>query len=325
MLCIISNKTNLYFNLAAEEYLLKNAGSEACMLWQSTAAVIVGKHQNVLSEIDYRYAVQNNIAVARRLTGGGAVYHDPGNLNFSFIKKAEPGKLIDFQKHADPVIRFLTRKGISAYPGPKNEILVDGLKISGNAEHIFRNRIVHHGTLLFNADLTKLNEVISHKGSVYSDRAVRSNRRRVANLIEFLPAGMSLELFMHDLNKYILEYFTGESYVFDGNEEKAIQALADSKYASWDWIYGWSPDYDFRNNLKIGDFEAKIHFKTHRGIIIEFTLESKKIPLNRSVQLGKAFKHVPHRYENIQNILKAHGFNHIIKKNCWEDFVFGFF
>jgi len=174
MLCINGNITEPWYNLALEEYMLRNLDDEVCFIWQSTPSVIVGKHQNALAEINYRFVVQKEIVVARRMTGGGTVYHDPGNLNFSFIRKGEPGKMIDFRKHTGPVVEFLRSRGIQAYPGPKNEILLNDLKISGNAEHIYRKRVLHHGTLLFNTNLDNLRDALNADPQKYLDKSVKS-------------------------------------------------------------------------------------------------------------------------------------------------------
>lgn len=295
------------------------------MLWQSRPAVIVGKHQNAYAEISYRYALQNNIKIARRLTGGGAVFHDTGNLNFSFIRKGEAGKLVDFQKHIKPVMEFLRTYGIDVRAGTKNEILAGGRKISGNAEHVFKNRVLHHGTLLFSTDLTALNKAITRSGGIYNDKAVQSNRRSVSNLSEFLPDEMTLETFVRDLNGFLMDFFSGEPYVIQEDEDKAIQDLVRSKYMLWDWIYGWSPDYAFRNGIGLGPFKAFIQLKTHRGIIQEFRLESGNLSVIRRAHLNHAFQNVRHAHITVETILEDQGFRDMIPERNWDDLVFGFF
>ena len=160
MQCLISTNRDIYFNLALEEYLLMHEVDDYFVLWQSEPAVVVGKHQNTLAEINYRFVSEKNIRVARRLSGGGTVYHDQGNLNFTYIANGEPGKLVDFKRFIEPVIHFLGTLGIDAQQGLKNEILVRGKKISGNAEHVYKNRVLHHGTLLFHSDLHLLRECL---------------------------------------------------------------------------------------------------------------------------------------------------------------------
>ncbi len=304
---------------------MRNTGAEACMLWQSKPVVIVGKHQNVYSEINYQYAVKGNILIARRITGGGTVFHDPGNLNFSFIRNGDPRRLVDFRKYIQPILVFLKSNGIDAVPGPKNEILAGGKKISGNAEHIFKNRVLHHGTLLFSADLVALNKVIERKEGVYNDKAIRSNRSTVANLNDFFPHGMTVDEFTRKINSFLMDYFAGQTYAFHKDEEKTIQHLAGSKFSQWEWIVGWSPDYEFRNKIETGRFKASIHIKTHRGIIQEFLIESDSLSAADKMKICEAFKNVPHRYDTIAAVLKAHGLLDKVREKDRDDLVFSFF
>ena len=148
--------TDPRYNIAAEEYLLKETEDDYAFFYVNSPSLIIGKHQNSYSEINLEYIRSNRIPVIRRISGGGTVWHDMGNLNFSFILNGEEGKLVNFREYAQPVVDFLNTLGVKASFGSRNEILVEGLKISGNAEHIHRNRVLHHGTLLFNSDLDAL-------------------------------------------------------------------------------------------------------------------------------------------------------------------------
>jgi len=176
MIGILSRSRNVFFNLAVEEYLLKQKTDDVFMLWQSGISVVVGKHQNTYAEINHAYIREHQIPVVRRLSGGGAVFHGPGNLNFTFIQNGEPGKMVNFRKFVTPVIEYLKTLGLSAEIGTQNEILIGGVKISGNAEHIFKKRVLHHGTLLFNVDLSMLKEAIKVVPERYIGKAVQSNR-----------------------------------------------------------------------------------------------------------------------------------------------------
>ncbi|MBN2814917.1 MAG: lipoate--protein ligase family protein, partial [Bacteroidales bacterium] len=182
MLFLTSEITDPYYNLATEEYLLRQLHDDVFMLWISRPVIVVGKHQNALAEINYRFVSDNHIDVARRLTGGGAVFHDEGNVNFAFIRAGEPGRLVDFNAFIEPVTAFLQTLGVEALRGPKNEILVNGLKISGNAEHVYKNRVLHHGTLLYQSNLDRLRQSLKPSGGRYIDKAVQSNRSSVTNL-----------------------------------------------------------------------------------------------------------------------------------------------
>ena len=230
MLSIISNTKDIYFHLAVEEFLLKNRAEEFFMLWQSEPCVVVGKHQNALAEVHHRYLRAHHIPVARRLTGGGTVYHGPGNMNFTFIRNGEQGKLVDFKKFVRPVVKFLQLKGLPATIGTRNDLLIEGLKISGNAEHVFKQRVLHHGTLLFNADLEVLNTSIRVRPGRFRDKAVQSNRSEVTNIAAWLIRPQTIDEFSDELYQFLVNEFSGSPYQFTRSELKEIELLKATKY-----------------------------------------------------------------------------------------------
>jgi lipoate-protein ligase A len=325
MLCIHSKNIDPFYNLAAEEHLLKHSGAEVFMLWQSAPAVIVGKHQNTLAEINYRFTRDNGIRIARRLTGGGTVYHDQGNINFSFIRQGEPGRLVDFGSFIEPVISFLKIIGIEANRGLKNEILVNGKKISGNAEHVYRNRVLHHGTLLYNVDLNMLKESIRPGGGKFNGKAVQSNRSIVLNLAECISPVMNIRDFQEALLGYVMKKYHGRFFEPDEHQKMAIQQLACEKYNTWDWIYGWSPDYEFINVWQINNHEIALELKTHRGIISGCTLKSPVIPSEMATKFSNRLTGIPHEESNIRTTLEASGFRSIFENRELEELVLAFF
>jgi lipoate---protein ligase len=278
MLCILSENDDPYFNLAAEEYLLRECTEDFFRLWISKPAVIAGKHQNTLAEISPRFVHDQGILVARRISGGGTVYHDRGNLNFSFITREEPGKLIDFARYATTVVRFLEKNGIPADFGGKNDILAGGYKISGNAGHVYKNRVLHHGTLLFDANFENLRSALSANAGRYSSRAVASNRARVANIADLLGRRVSIEEFSCRLFDFILDRYKGKSYSLRAEAIDKIGQLAVTKYAEWDWIYGYSPEYRFDNEFSLNGGGIKISFSVQKGIISGFEMRSERFP-----------------------------------------------
>jgi lipoate---protein ligase len=324
MLCIRSLQHDPYYNLAAEEYLLKGSGEEVFMLWQSDPAVVVGKHQNTLAEVNYPFIRDNNIRVARRLTGGGTVYHDRGNINFTFVRQGEPGRLVDFGSFIAPVIGFLKSLGIDATRGQKNEIMVDGKKISGNAEHVYRNRVLHHGTLLYNTNLEHLRESLI-PGGRYKDKAVQSNRSSVMNLSErFLP-GMATEKFIDRFMHYIRENFQGIPFEPGLMEQQAIQNLALEKYRSWDWVYGWSPDYTFEGEYNSCHHKMKITLAVHRGLIRHCTLQSATMQQQSLDDTAGRLKGVPHDENSIMKTISQGDLGKIIRGKELEGLVLSFF
>jgi len=183
MLIINDLRTDPYFNLAAEEYALKNFKADCFMLWRNEPSIIVGKHQNTLAEINLDYVKKRNIKVGRRLSGGGAVFHDLGNLNFTFISTgAQENRLVDFRRFTMPILEVLQNLGIEAVFEGRNDLTIHGRKFSGNAEHVWKNRILHHGTLLFSSVLTDLSEALKVDPLKFRDKAVKSIRSRVTNI-----------------------------------------------------------------------------------------------------------------------------------------------
>ena len=251
MRCIQSHTTDPYFNLAAEEYLLKQNDGAIYFQYVNDPAVVIGKHQNALAEIDDCYLGEQGIVLARRISGGGAVYHDGGNLNYSFITNELPGDFVKFKKYTAPVIAALRELGVDAFLGKRNEILTSSGKVSGSASHVFKSRVLHHGTLLFDVDLERLGRCLYVDPVLYIDKAVKSVRSEVVNIRDLLETDMDREAFYDFIFRYIVD--SGESHVDDGftrSEEEAIGALSQTKFASWEWNYGYSPKYTVERELE---------------------------------------------------------------------------
>jgi len=325
MKCILSRINDPYYNLAAEEYLLKYSDDDYVMLWSSLPSIIVGKHQNAYAEINTAEVLKSDIKIARRISGGGTVYHDLGNINFTFVTKGEPGKLIDFKRFISPVLLYLRSLKINAVQGLKNEILVDGRKISGNAEHIFKNRILHHGTLLFDADLGVLNSCITRKQGVYNDKAVQSNRSRVVNITDCLKEKISIEGFRHGLFYFLIELYKGIEYNFSDDVSEIIEKLAVEKFITNDWIFGWSPPYNYENSFQAGDINFTLSLKAQKGIIEYFELTYPGLNASFKKLITEALTGHRHEPDEIEKILKALGFDKVIKDKDWDNFVAAFF
>jgi len=261
-------ETDPYYNLAAEEYLLKAATVDTFMTWRNEPSVIIGKHQNTLKEIDLSFIESNNLPVIRRITGGGTVYHDPGNINFSFIFINRKDNPVDFREFTKPVIFFLQNLGLNASFEGKNNINVDGLKVSGNSAHIFKNKVLYHGTLLFNSDLDRLEKAINGKEDLFKDKAVSSVRAKVVNIKDLLKNQITVEEFRDQFCDYI---FKNYAHVYkeklNREEEESIQKLMHEKYKSYQWNFGYSPDYEFNRRWISNKDEYTVRLKVKEGII----------------------------------------------------------
>ncbi len=257
-------------NLALEEYVLhqSKANEDLLLFYINAPSVIIGRHQNTLEEINPDYVRQNGIHVVRRLSGGGAVYHDLGNLNFSFITNYQQENFQNFRKFSEPVVRSLATLGIQAELSGRNDILVGERKISGNAQYISNGRMVSHGTLLFNSDLSHVSEALHVQVGKLSSKGIKSVRSRVANISEFLTQPMTIEEFRdHLLETYSEAASEIMEYPLVTQDWMAVQKLADEHYRSWDWNYGRSPDFNVQKKQRFlgGEIDARLDIK--QGII----------------------------------------------------------
>lgn len=315
MLFVDNPSPDPWFNLAAEEYLLRQFDNEITMLWRSHPSVIVGKHQNTLAEINLAYVMRNNIPVIRRLSGGGTVFHDPGNINFTFIKRAEKGNMVNFREHTEPVIAFLQSLGVDARFEGKNDLRVNGFKISGNAEHVHKDKVLHHGTLLFDADLTQLNEAIKGKEQNFRSKAVRSIRSKVANIAELLPQKITREEFLGNLRSFFLDSSPWISlYTFSPTDVSNIKELVKSKYDTWDWNFGYSPAYTFENTGNINGNDITVHINVEKGVMNHVAIKGKQQILV-SDRLSGMLAGKPHRPDVLEEAIISSG---VFEEFDWE-------
>ena len=268
MRCIISTSTNPYFNLATEEYLLKNNDEEIFLVYINEPCIVVGKHQNLLSEINLQHALENNIKLARRISGGGTVYQDLNNLNFSFIHNCTNLEQINFTKFTNPILEALREMGLDVSFSGRNDLLIDSKKISGNAMHIFKTRVLSHGTLLFNTDLIQLSAALKNQPQKYIDKSIKSVRSKVANISSYLKSPKMIDEFRKILFQIIIGNYTNPIIKPITNQENdLINQISKSKFETWEWIYGYSPKYVFQNSFTISNLMVKIELHVEKGII----------------------------------------------------------
>ncbi|NMC38649.1 MAG: lipoate--protein ligase [Bacteroidales bacterium] len=286
MFCLNPETTDPFYNLAVEEVLLKNSQDEFLILGINSSSVIIGKHQVAHRESDTRFVTTNHIPVIRRISGGGTVYHDPGNLNFTFILNSEKGRQVDFRKYTLPVINFLASLGVDAKFEGKNDLKVDGFKISGNAEHVYRNRVLHHGTLLYDSDMNMLRGSLRKDTGQYITRAVGSNPSKVTNLKAILKDSLKdslKDLFstnagspgsVYGFRSLMLEWFLENYpetaiYELSDSQKRMAEELAVTKYRTWEWNFAYGPDYCFNNSFNINGLDGSCRLCVKEGIITE--------------------------------------------------------
>ena len=220
-------------NLATEEYLFLNSDDDVFMLWQNEPTVVIGKNQNAFAELNMEYIKENNIHIVRRITGGGAVYHDLGNVNYTFISSKNSHKGIDFEYFTKPILEALSELGLSASLSGRNDILIDGRKISGNAQFTNQNTVLHHGTLLFDSDLSVLSQALKVDEEKIKSKAIKSVRSRVTNIKNYL-GDYSVSDFINLIKNFIIKKFSPD--IIPPPENEKIKPLLD-KYSSNDWIF----------------------------------------------------------------------------------------
>lgn len=267
MYFLSSQSNNPYYNIATEDYLLHHFKEDFFFLYIDRPSVICGKHQNVLAEINYSYVKEHGIAVVRRLSGGGTVYHDLGNVNFCFIMNVDQGKQVDFKKHTAPLMKVIESFGVTPVLGERNDILLDGGKVSGNAEHLWKNRVLHHGTLLFDSDLGRLSEAIKVRPELYIDKAVKSKRSQVINIGSFVD-GVTMQMLIGRIKKIISDTYSLELFSLNDYDHSQIQQLVESKYQTWAWNFGYSPKYQFKNELFVNADCYRVELSVEKGVIL---------------------------------------------------------
>jgi lipoate-protein ligase A len=305
MLCIRNDITDPYFNIAAEEYFLQESDQEYFLLYINEPSVIIGKHQNAYAEINYDYIRENNIKVVRRISGGGAVWHDPGNLNFSFIRNGREGELVNFRRHMQPVLNFLTELGLKASFEGKNSIVVNRYKVSGNAEHVFKNRILHHGTLLFNTNLTDLSEALQVDSQKYLDRAVKSVRSSTTNIADQLSIKMNIKEFGNIFFQHIIKEDPDSRIIeLKSSDNQKIKDLVNYKYSKWEWNFGYSPPYKLNRMVDISGFHLGIFLQVEKAHIIKITISGNLLESSLRETLESALTGQKHEEDTIIGILK---------------------
>ncbi|MBR2376159.1 MAG: lipoate--protein ligase [Clostridia bacterium] len=261
---VISSSNDPYFNLASEEYLLKQKKGYYIYLWINSPSVIIGSNQNTLLEVNLKNAESKGVKVVRRITGGGAVYHDYNNVCYSIIAPFDASEN-NYVKFTAPVISFLNSLGVKAEFSGRNDITVSGKKISGNAQVIYKDRLLHHGTLLFNSDLDALKEVLVENKLKMESKGVKSIRARVTNILEHLPNPISCNKFFN----LLVEHFKKDLPVYSFTKEDIINinSLIENKYSTYEWNIGYSPKGKVRFDGRFNFGTLTLTFNLVDGII----------------------------------------------------------
>ncbi|HFU3970799.1 TPA: lipoate--protein ligase [Streptococcus suis] len=267
---IVNNSNDPAYNIALEAYAFKELTDidEIFILWINEPAIIIGKHQNAIEEINKEFTDEKGIHVVRRLSGGGAVYHDLNNLNYTIISNKADEGAFDFKTFSKPVIDALATLGVEANFTGRNDLEIDGKKICGNAQAYAKGRMMHHGCLLFDVDMSVLASALKVSKDKIESKGVKSVRARVTNINNELPEKMTvLEFKDAILNQMKQAYPDMDEYVLSEDDLTRIQEIRDTQFATWDWTYGQTPEYTVERSVRYPAGKITTYIKAEKSVI----------------------------------------------------------
>ncbi|TYO51882.1 MULTISPECIES: lipoate--protein ligase [Bacillus] len=311
-------------NLAIEEYCLKYLDPEETYLlfYINQPSIIIGKNQNTIEEINTKYVEDNRIKVVRRLSGGGAVYHDKGNLNFSFITKDDGDSFHNFKKFTEPVIKALEKLGVKAELSGRNDIMADGRKISGNAQFATRGRIFSHGTLLFDSEIEHVVSALNVKKEKIESKGIKSIRSRVANISELMDQKMTTEEFRKILLSYIFDT-NGDvpEYQLTEKDWEKIHEISRDRYQKWEWNYGRSPKFNLQHSKRFPAGSIDLRLEVKKGIIQDCKIFGDFFGVGDIADIEKRLIGQQYDRKTISDVLEDMDMRHYFGNVSKEDFL----
>ena len=291
------------FNLAFEEYVLTNRREGTyLLLWQNDNTIVIGQNQNAEAEINRAFVEEHGIHVVRRTTGGGAVYHDLGNLNYSFITDLGNAEQLTMERFTRPIVEALKALGLDAEASGRNDILVEGRKVSGTAQRVARDRILHHGTLLFDADPSMVAGALNVDPEKFRSKSAKSVRSRIGNIRDFLKEDMDLSTFWAYL-KTALSGSGLEQITLTPEELAEVQALKARKYDTWEWNFGRSPQYNMTNKRYWSGGCLEVRADVAGGAITDIIFYGDFLAVQGMEDVAEALRGCPFRAEDFAAVL----------------------
>ncbi len=270
MIYIRNDDNRPQFNLALEQYVFDSLDQfdEIFLLWINEPSIIVGKNQNTIEEINLDYVKEHNINVVRRLSGGGAVYHDYGNLNYTIISKSKNTSAFNFEAFSRPVIEVLAKLGVKAEFTGRNDITIDGKKFCGNAQYMKKGKVLHHGAILFDTDLGVLGKALKVSKDKIESKGVKSVRSRVTNIKDHLKEDISIEDFKQLLLDHMIKEYGGiQEYKLTEEDYANINKLMEERYATWEWNFGSSPKFNIEKSKRFPSGKVQTKIDVEDGLI----------------------------------------------------------
>lgn len=311
MLYVKNDCLNPWYNLALEEYLLrrKDIDEDILCLWQNANSIIIGRHQNIVAQINMKAVDEYQTKIARRMTGGGAVYHDLGNLNYTYITSYKDGNTVDFRVFANPVINALKQYGVHAELSGRNDILVDKKKISGTAQAGIGNRLLFHGTIMYDVNVEVLSKVLHVDREKIRGKGVDSVTGRVTNLKSYLPENVDIT----ELKKGILHSFLQDDklteLILDENAKKEVLSYEQNQYGTEKWIFGESREGEISRKKRFTGGELEALIKTDNGIITKCRFFGDYLGVFNSDDIAKQLEGKLYTVDSVRDELRKYNLN----------------
>lgn len=318
--------TDPMINLAIEEYILENFGETDSYLlfYVNKPSIIIGRNQNTIEEINTDYVDENNIKVVRRLSGGGAVYHDDQNLNFSFITKDDGESFQNFKKFTQPIVDALNKKGVPAEMQGRNDLVVNGRKISGNAMFSTRGRMFSHGTLMLNSEIEELSKALKVKKIKIESKGIKSIRSRVANISEFLDEKITMDAFKELILQSVFDVEDIKDvpkYELTQEDWDNIYEISKNRYQNWEWNYGKSPAFNIQEAHKFPAGLVDVRLNVKNGKIEGCKIFGDFFGVGNIADLEEKLLGLRHNRKTIEEALEDFPVSHYLGRITKEDFI----
>ncbi len=316
--------TDPRINLAIEEYALKHLDIDESYLlfYINQPSIIIGKNQNTIEEINSDYVEENDLIVVRRLSGGGAVYHDLGNLNYSFITKDDGESFHNYKKFTEPVVKALKELGVNAELSGRNDLVVGERKISGNAQFATKGRMFSHGTLMLSSEIENVVSALKVKEDKIKSKGIKSIRSRVANISEFLSEPLTMEEFRQKLLEHIFGGMENvQEYKWTDEDWKKIMEISEERYQQWDWNYGKSPKFNIQHSHRFPVGQIDVRLEVAKGKIEECKIFGDFFGVGDVEEIQKRLIGVRFSKSELENALKDVNISHYFGNITNEDFV----